>query len=546
MVRMRRLLALLVAALIGVPTSSAPRLIVVVSLDQFRQDYLVRFGEHFGRGGFRLLMEQGAYFTGATFKHARNVTGPGHAVLLSGAYGWANGIVMNSWFDAPSGRSVYCVGDPDSRQVGAPGEGRSPVHAVGATFGDQLRLHTGFAGKVISVSLKDRAAVLMGGRTANGAYWMADSLFVSSTYYMSALPRWVEEFNRSGAVQAFWGRTWDRSLPAAAYRLMDRDDAEYEWGGLGLGRTFPRRITGDDPSARTVSYYDALRESPFGLDLLADFALAAVDAEELGRDDVPDLLCVGFSSTDYAGHAFGPHSQEMLDMVVRADGVLERFLSALDSRVGLRNVLVVLTSDHGVAPIPEYLQRHAPSLGAARISPRHYRETCDRVLAGAYGRPPGKESWIVRHGHGTVYLDRPALQSRGVDPDAAARLLADSLVRWPGVAAAISVKDLVTTGTRTTLLEKLRRSWYPGRVGDVVFVLKPFMVLDDGSEGADHGSPYDYDAHVPLIFFGPGVRAGTYARDVSPVDLAPTLSALTGIEFPAGRDGQVLIEAIAP
>lgn len=542
---MKRLFFLLFAALLCTGAPAAPRLIVVVSLDQFRYDYLVRFQDHFGEGGFRRLLEGGANFTSATFKHAHNVTGPGHAVLLTGSYGWANGIVTNSWYDRVIGRSVYCVADPAVRLVGGGrGEGVSPLNMIGGTFGDQLRLHTNFRGKVVSVSIKDRAAILMGGKLPNGVYWMADSIFVSSSYYTQVLPSWVEAFNSSGAAQSYWGRAWERSLPPEVYATMDSDNARYEWGGAGLGKTFPHPITGDEPNARTKSYYQAMLTSPFGLEFVAQFAEAAIDGEGLGADATTDLLCVSFSSTDYVGHAFGPNSHEIMDMVVQADRVLAGFFDVIDARVGLDNTLIALTSDHGVSAIPEYLQKNAPSAGAARIPGDRLKNFCEETLRRALGPPSPDASWIMRLGHGTIYLDYEVLRKKNRDRDMVARLLADSLTRWSAVAIAVSVRDLLSQTTGQPLLEKLRRSYYPGRTGDVMFALKPFTVMDDGTEGADHGSPYDYDAHVPLIFMGAGVKSGTYTRDVSPADLAPTLSAMTGIEFPAGRDGCVLTEAI--
>jgi predicted AlkP superfamily pyrophosphatase or phosphodiesterase len=543
---MKRLFRILSCLVPLVAADAAPRLILVVSLDQFRYDYLVRFQDRFGEGGFRRFMSAGANFANAAFEHANNVTGPGHAVLLSGSYGWTNGIATNSWYDRVAGKSIYCVEDPAVRPLGGGTEGRSPANMIGGTFGDQLRIHTGFRGKVISVSQKDRAAILMGGKMPNAAYWLADSVFVTSTYYMPALPPWVEAFNRSGAAQVFRGRRWERALPLEAYASMDSDDVPYEWGGAGLGRTFPHPITGDDPQGRSPSYYQAMLTSPFGMELLAQFALAAIDSERLGADDVTDLLCVSFSSSDYVGHAFGPHSQEMMDMVVQADRILAGFLDAIDSRVGLRNTIVVLSSDHGVSPIPEYLQREAPALGAHRIPSHQFRAFCESTMTRVYGQPPAGTRWVLRLGHATVYFDYTALRKYRLDPDAAAQVLADSLKRWPAVAAAVAVRDLITNSGGPPLWEKFRRSYFPGRTGDLVYAFQPFIVMDDGKEGADHGSPYPDDAHVPLMLYGPGIRPGVFMSEVSPADIAPTLSALLGVNIPPGCEGRVLIEALQP
>ncbi len=537
-------LPVLLLGVAAVSFAAPPRLIVVIGLDQFRPDYLVRFRDGFGEGGFRRLLDGGANFTAAAFTHANNVTGPGHAAMLSGSYGWTNGIVSNSWFDRASGKSIYCVEDPAARPVGGGSEGRSPLQLLTGTFGDQLREATGFRGRVISVALKDRAAILMGGKSPDGAYWFSDSVFVTSSYYRSVLPSWVETFNRSGAAQQYYGSVWDRLLPAGAYASMDVDDAPYEWGGNGLGRTFPHRIVGDDPQGRSPSYYQAMLSSPFGLDLLARFALTAIDSEQLGADDVPDLLCVSFSSIDYAGHAFGPDSHEMMDMVVRTDRMLAQFLDAIDRRVGLRNAVVVVTSDHGVTPIPEFLEKHAPALGARRIRPDRFRADCEAAMVRTFGEPPQGSRWILRLGHATVYLDRGALAARGIDAGAATRVLCDSMMRWADINAAVPVGELMASGGGPPLWEKFRRSIFPGRSGDLVYALRPYRVLDDGSEGADHGSPYSDDAHVPLLLFGAGIRPGAYTGPASPVDIAPTLSALTGINPPPGSEGRVLEEAL--
>jgi predicted AlkP superfamily pyrophosphatase or phosphodiesterase len=541
---MKRLFPFFLLLLSVTVADAAPRLIIVLSFDQFRYDYLVRFREHLGKEGFRRLIDGGANFTSVAYEHANTTTGPGHAVILSGTYGWTNGIVANSWFDRIQNRSVYCVEDRSVRPVGGGRDGRSPANMIGATFGDQLRIASGFRSRVISVSDKDRAAVLMGGKSANGAYWMADSAFVSSSYYMDSLPSWVTAFNRSGASQAYRGKRWERALPLEAYAAMDDDDVPYEWGGAGLGKTFPHPITGDTAGGQGT-YYDAMLTSPFGIDLLAKFALAAVEGEHLGEDEIPDLLCIGFSSTDLVGHAYGPNSQEVMDMAVQTDRILGGLLDAVDRRVGLRNTVIVVTADHGVTPIPEYLERRAPSFGAMRIASSRFKEYCESTMTRRYG-PPAGGRWLLRLGHGTLYLNPAALEKAGVDTDAAAHVLADSLLRFPGIAAAVSMHDLLTMPEGPPVWQRFRRSVFPGRTGDLVYAFKPFVVMDDGPEGADHGAPYADDSHVPLVLFGSGIHPGTYAMNAAPIDLAPTLSALLGVNAPPASEGRVLWEALQP
>ena len=522
---------------------ASPRLVVVISLDQFRYDYLTKFQPYFGGDGFQRLMENGANFSNAVYKHAFNMTAPGHAVILTGAYGNQNGIVANSWFDQATGKTVYCVADTMS-MLGSSGPGRSPANLIAPTFGDQLRLHTGFIGKVVSLSHKDRSAILMGGKLANGAFWMVDSNFVSSTYYSPTLPEWVKKFNASGMVNSFFGKTWQRTLPDSAFMMMDNDDAAYESNWSTIGKTFPHRIQGEDPARITKSYYNALLTSPFGDDVLLAFARAAIEGEGLGQDKVPDLLCVNFSSTDYVGHSFGPHSREILEMIVETDRLLSEFLQYIDRRIGLKNVIVALTSDHGVTPIPEYIRSHYPSADVGRISRARIEEQSNGSLTRAFGKPREGKTWIRRTIDGNIYLDHALLAELKLDFDRVASALADSLMNLHEIALAVPRQILLTGSVQSPLEAKLKNSFHPKRSGDVMFVLKAFFYEDSGSEGAEHGHPYEQDAHVPLIIMGEGIRSGMYRSECSPADLGPTLSALLGIEFPAAREGRVLVEAL--
>lgn len=526
-------------------SAAAPKLIVIISIDQLRYDYLVRFRSHFSKGGFNYLLENGANFSNASFKHAINTTGPGHAALLSGTYGNANGIIGNDWYDRASGRWMYCVEDRSVALLGSKGDGRSPRNFIGSTLGDELRLKYGFRAKVVSVSNKDRAAILMGGMMPSAAFWMKDSVFVSSTYYMHDLPEWVKRFNRSGVIDSYFKKVWNRVLPASAYEGLDEDDVPYEADYDGSGRTFPHHIVGLDSTRITPSYYWSLARSPFSLEILSAFAKQAVEAERLGQRGMTDMLCVSFSAMDIVGHAYGPHSHEVMDMVVRMDAVLADFLSFLNTKIGLDNCVLVLTSDHGVAPIPEYLQRHHPSVTAGRVSVDSLRRFCVGVLERRFGVPSEGARWIDAIVANNIYLSSNTLQQPNIPSrDLVAAELADSLRRFFPIAAAYSHSQLMTLQPSTPVESKMKRSFHPLRSGDVMYALKPYWTEGDSPRGASHGEPYEYDAHVPLIIVGEGIRKGVYANDVSPVDLAPTLSALLGIEFPAGREGRVLVEAL--
>jgi predicted AlkP superfamily pyrophosphatase or phosphodiesterase len=520
------------------------RLVVVISIDQFPYEYLERFNGYFGRDGFRRLLDSGANFTAASYEHAMTVTAAGHAVILSGAYGDQQGIIGNAWYDRAQHREVYCVSDESAQLVGATGAGSSPRNFIGSTFGDELRIATGFRSKVISISLKDRSAILMGGMLASAAFWMRDSAFVSSTYYLRALPDWVRAFNSSGAVNANFGKTWNRALPDSAYAMMDRDDAPYEDGGKGLGIAFPHPIHGGNPVRITKDFYDALLKSPFANDILLDFAKHALIGEKIGKRGVTDLLCISFSANDYVGHAYGPHSHEVLDMTVRTDRIIADLLSFLDREIGLHHCIVALTSDHAVAPIPEYLHSRFPSADTRRVSHESLRAFCDSAAARSFGNPPGGKRWIEAIVGRNIYLDRDALQTVGITHEAAARVIVDALLSKEEVAAAYSRQELELLSPGSPIQRRFKHSFHQARSGDVVYALKPYLFEGDDSKGTTHGDPYEYSAHVPLILFGDGIQRGRYASASSPADLAPTLSAITGAEFPAGRDGRVLVEAL--
>lgn len=536
--------ALLIGLLAGSAAAQPPRLIVVITLDQFPYEYLIRFGPWFGSGGIHRLIAGGANLTHASYTHAITLTAPGHSVILSGTYPNQNGIITNTWYDIATHRSVYCVDDPTTSIVGGSGTGKSPANFIGSTYGDELRLTSGFRSKVIAISHKDRAAILTGGKLANGAYWMSDSLFVTSTYYAPALPAWVQAFNRSGAVNACFGRVWNLRVPPEALAGVDADDAPYEDGANGMGRTFPHTITGDNARAITPSFYHALLESPYGNGILASFAKAAVRGEHLGTRGVTDLLAVSFSSADYVGHPFGPHSREALDIAVATDSILADFLSFLDAEVGAGSTIVALTSDHGVAPIPEYILSHRPGAEAGRVPSDSIARRCEDALNARWGKPASGRTWIEKSTDRNIYFRRSVLEEFHATPEDAARTAAGALTGLRGITAAYSRGQIESSASRSPLDDKMKRSYHPQRSGDLQYVLKPYFLQGSTPRGTSHGEPYEYCAHVPLIIMGAGIRPGTYAFAASPADLAPTLSALTGVEFTVQGEGRVLTEIL--
>ena len=547
-----------------------PRLLVLVSIDQFPRSYIDRFGHLFGQHGFRRLLDGGADFSRCTHGHAATWTGPGHAVLLTGAHPQENGIIGNRWFSRSAGRTVGCVEDDRFPIVGAaPGgelakSGVSPHFLRSAALGDSLRGDSQQRAKVISIAGKDRASVLMGGRRPNAAYWFDQEScgFVSSSYYFERLPEWAHAFNATRPCDEYIGGMWDRLLSAADYAAVSGpDDASYEMDVFGLGRVFPHPIVKWNPHdgvvpRRVVEPYRAVGSSPFGNDLVLSFARAAVRAEQLGVDDTTDLLAIGLSSNDYVGHYYGPNSQEVADMTVRTDVALGELMSFLDTEIGAGKWSLVVTSDHGVASIPEYLLANSllPDASASyRFHPREARAEIETRLReqffAADEAPPDFRGVIAAWSSSThpfVYLREGAAAAVGA---ASAEHLATAVARaietLPGVAKAYTFAERQQlAASQDPLAQRVIRAWDRENGGDLEVVVSPHWVVSSYSVGTNHGTPYEYDTHVPLFLYGAGIRPGTFTREVSAVDIAPSLAKLIGVSTPPSSQGSLLREAL--
>ena len=533
-------LILSIACAANLVAREKPRLAVIVCIDQLPYHYLTRFSRHFGEGGFRLLTDDGAVFANAHYTHAFTLTGPGHAVLSTGCAPAQHGIVGNNWFDRETGKTVYSASDDDARLLGAEGPGRSPANLRVTTIGDALRMSSGFRSRVVSVSQKDRSAIFMGGKMPNAAYWLHDSLFISSSHYMTALPDWVNEFNRNGLAVSFADSVWNRVLSEEAYLEMDRDDAPYEGDPSGLGRTFPHSLS----VVERGKYVDALWHTPYLNELLLAFVKQAIMADSLGRGPATDMLFIGLSANDAVGHSFGPESHEVLDMTVRTDRLLADLFAFIDQQVGLENTVLVLTSDPGIPPIPDYVTSRYPSADFGRIGSGAMKTLCEGFLDRAFGRPGKGLSWIDRIVDGGIYISRKAVTAKKQTPERVIAALADSLRRHPLVGAVLTGPEAVGGRDVGEIEQRLRRSYFAPRSGDIVFALRPHYLDQAGDTGTDHGQPYEYDTHVPVILRGEGITPGVYYESASPADITPTLAALLEIDFPAAPEGRILTEAL--
>jgi predicted AlkP superfamily pyrophosphatase or phosphodiesterase len=510
------------------PVTGRPKLVVVIVIDQLRADYLERFRPEFVEGGFNLLLE-GANFVNCRYNYATTATGPGHATLFTGGYANMHGIIGNEWYDRSGRRVVNCVEDPQAKPVPpkpsarTAAYGASPRRLLGSTIGDELRLASDFQSRVVTVALKDRAAILPGGHTANAAFWYDAGTggFVSSDYYMSSLPAWVDRFNQDSPVRDYCGKSW-QALP--------------ETPGAG-GRVFSSPGAGQPcPSDRYLAWLDG---TPFMNDIELKFALDAIKNEHLGEDDTTDLLVVGLSVNDYIGHRFGPYSPQVADATLRTDRSVAAFFAQLDRLVGLKNVWVALSADHGVAPTPAFIKEH--KLGPGSIEPATLKQAIDAALASACGRG----NWVESMSAEWVYLNEDALAKRHVSVATAEDLVAQAAMSVAGVRAAFTRTQLMRGGVPNSPLgRKVANSFMPARSGNVFVVLEPFTMLGVPETQTTHGSPWDYDAQVPLILWGSAFRPGSYAEPSEPIDLAATLAAALGLTQPSGAQGRPLVEAL--
>lgn len=521
-----------------------PRLAVVIAIDQCRADYLERFRPWFVAGGFRRLLEGGAVYSDAHHRHAMTATAPGHSTILTGVHANVHGVIANEWFDFVAGRQVSSIEDPAAPLVGAtvqtvrlPGGvletnlTASPRRLLAATVGDQLKLRYGAQSRVISLANKDRGGIFLGGRLADATYWFHLGRIVTSRYYRAALPAWVEEFNATNPINRRFGETWDRLLPRETYEAAQGpDEAAGEQSRHGLGTIFPRRIDGGRP-ALDDEFHNAYRLDPHGSEVLGELARRAIVGEQLGRHPAPDLLCLAFSQLDYCGHSFGPDSHEIMDSVLRLDRVLAGFFAFLDTEVGVGRWTVVLTADHGVAPLPERVAAFNRDVPAGRIDWPGLTAQVEAALTSAFGAPADGAAWTVRDSYG--YRLIPAtLAAKGVTSSAAQKIVKAALQRSPQVAFAWTRDELLDGALQAgDYLAGWRLSFNVARSQDVVLSPQP-CVVDRVPAGSNHGTPYDYDTHIPLVWYGAGVKPGARVERIGSDTIAPTLAALLGVPRP--------------
>ena len=505
------------AATAQVPAPKRPKLILTVVVDQFRYEYLSRFRDDY-TAGFKRILEQGASFENAHYIHAIGVTAVGHATVSSGATPALSGIIGNEWYDRESKQNVTSVSDPSTKLLGGtPGiAGSSPRRLLVSTIGDEIRMRDGKS-KVIGISIKDRSAILPAGHMADAAYWFEDKSnhWVSSDYYMKELPRWVQEVNDSKPYLRAVGAVW----MAVTSKPGDKPLC-----------TMVKGVEG-------TRFCGSLDATPWGNEMIEEMAEKALAAEGMGTHEATDVLTVSFSANDYVGHAVGPDAPEVRDISIRTDRLLGKLLAAVDKQVGLGNVMFVLTADHGVAPVPEV--NAARNMPGGRIASDKLSGSMQKALETKFG--PGK--WLVNNAPATPYFSRDLIQKYKLTEAEVENAAAEVVRTLPNVFRVYTAEELRTGRVPADLVGTAAvNGYYEGRSSDLLILLESYWLNGGERGGTTHGTPFNYDTHVPMIFMGAGIKPGHYYQTVSPNDIAPTLAAIAGVQEPSGSVGRVLYE----
>ena len=524
-------------AVFNIYAQQRPKLVVGVVVDQMKMEYLYRFSDDFSANGFRRLMDGGFVFHNTQYNYMPTYTGPGHASIYTGTTPAIHGIVGNTWFDKSIGKNKYCTDDVSATILGtgAADEGKmSPVNLQATTVTDELRLATNFRGKVIGISIKDRGAILPAGHFANWAFWMSDSgNFISSTFYGKELPNWVSDFNAKKNYEKYLSKDWTLLKSESVYNESLADDNDYE--GLLYGSKKPV-FPYDLKAMYAKSGAKVIKTTPFGNDILADFAKEAIVNENLGVDNDTDFLTLSFSSTDYIGHLTGPRSREVQDTYLRLDETLADFLNYLDKKVGKDNYLLFLTSDHAAAENQNFLKdnKFPLSLGEYKQFTNKFRD---------FSKTTFGEDVVLNYSNYNLFFDKKKIKESNLDLDVVKKNFKEFLMTMPQVKRVYTEEEILSANSADFYLNYLFKGYDPKQNGDLVILEKPGYSAHEG-KGTSHGTPYNYDTHVPLLFYGWNIKKGeSFDRKVIS-QIAPTVAQKIRIDFPNGTEAEVLTEVL--
>jgi predicted AlkP superfamily pyrophosphatase or phosphodiesterase len=517
-----------------------PKLVIGIVVEQLRYDQIEKYRDRFGENGIRRLLNEGTYFKNASYNYMLTQSAPAHAAIATGTEPSFNGITSDSWYLPLRNEMIYCTQDNTVAPVGGSFEAglHSPVNLLSSTFSDELEMATNGKAKVFSVGLKESSAILSAGHSANGVYWYDNTTgsWMSSTWYIDSLAAWVNDFNALRLTDSYLNNPWTLLKQKEDYADCLPDSNKYELGFNGINY-FPYDLKKISSKGliNTKRDYSILRETPFGNSFTCDFAIRLLEEESLGKDDITDYLAVNFSATDNIGHRFGPSSVEIADALFRLDRDIEQLLKYLNDSLGKKNYLIYFTSAHGVSEIPSVLEKN-------RVPTGYFKQTQALQLLKSYlNAVYGQGDWVKGYYEKQIFLNRILIEDAKIPLEDIQKKVARFLVQFTGVASAYPYSAFEANDFSNGHLKRIVNSFSPQRSGDIIITLNPGWV-EKSDYVTNHNSPYEYDSHVPLIWYGWTVNRSSVTRKVSMSDIAPTLSSLSKVPFPNACTGEPLIE----
>ena len=514
-----------------------PKLVVGIVVDQMKMEYLYRFQDDFSENGFKRLMNNGYTFHNMHFNYLPTYTGPGHASIYTGTTPATHGIIGNDWFNRSTGKNIYCTDDESVKTIGdgSKDEGEmSPRSLLSTTVTDELKLATNFKGKVIGMSLKDRGAILPAGHFADWAFWYSKTgSFISSTFYGEQLPDWVTQFNSEKHYLPYLNQNWELLKPLSTYNESLPDDNPYEGKMYKSDKpVFPYNLK--DMYAKNDA--GVLRPTPFGNNLLADFAMKAIEKEALGKDDITDFLTVSFSSPDYVGHELGPRSMELQDTYLRLDQTLAELLNYLDKTVGKNNYLLFLTADHAGAENAQYLRDK--KYNVTNVLPKDIRASLKKFSTDTFG-----EDIVLNYSNFNLFFNKEIIKTKALELAKVKQAFKDFLQTQEQVKRVYTEEEILANTGSDYYLDCIAKGYDVSQNGDLVILDKPGYI-EYGKTGTSHGTIYSYDTHVPLLFYGWNIPKGATHDKKEITQIAPTISQLLKIPFPNSTECKVLLEVL--
>jgi len=518
-----------------------PRLVIGIVVEQLKYDQLEKFRDRLGDNGIKRLINEGTYFKNASFEYMLTQSAPGHATISTGAEPSFHGITSDNWYVPLKNELIYCTKDIEVNPVGGSYESglHSPVNLQASTFSDELIMASNSKSKVFAIGLKESSAILSAGHAANGAYWFDNTTgtMMTSTYYIDSLPVWVNDFNAMKFSESYINSTWSplRSLEQYSDCLADSNQFEAGFNGVNYFPYDLKKIRSKSSGA-FKNDYSILRETPFGNKFTTNFAIRLIEKERLGKDDITDYISICYSATDNIGHRFGPSSVEMGDAILRLDDDIKNLLAYVNDSIGKRNVLIYFTSAHGISEIPAVLQQN-------RIPAGYFKQNQALQLLRSYlNAVYGEGDWVKGYSERQVFLNRTLIEDARLSLEDVQKKVARFLVQFTGVSAAYPYSAFEANDFGNGNLRRIINSFSPQRSGDVIVTLNPGWVEKDGDYVTNHNSPYEYDSHVPLVWYGWTVNRASITRHVNMTDIAATLSSLCKIPYPNACTGEPMVE----